>query len=62
MSLAADGIHRTGSGRNTVTGRGLDGHRRFREPEVQQLGARLCKHDVAGFQIAVNNAVAVGLV
>lgn len=32
----------------------------FRKTEVQQLGPRLGQHDVAGFQVAVHDASAVG--
>ena len=56
-------------------GRGVDANRRdhgagcrrfclllqFREAEVEQLGATLGQHDVAGFQIAMRDALAVRL-
>jgi hypothetical protein len=31
----------------------------LRQPEVEQLRARLCDHDVAGFQVAVRHALPV---
>ena len=34
----------------------------FREPEIEQLGAALRQHDVAGLQIAMDDARAVRLV
>ena len=37
-------------------------NRCFCQAKVEQLCARLCEHDVAGFQIAMNDAGAVGFV
>jgi hypothetical protein len=41
---------------------GAGGSLQLRETEVEQLGARTREHDVRGFEVAVDNAVAMGRV